>query len=83
MNVRYGELELEIIYIYIYITRKYVLLFNFFFFLIFWPYRAACGILVPQPGIEPMPPPVEAQSLNHWTAREAPYLTISTHFLHS
>ena len=32
----------------------------------------ACGILVPQPGIEPTPPAVEAQSLNHWTAREVP-----------
>ena len=32
----------------------------------------ACGILVPQPGIEPTPPAVEAQSRNHWTAREVP-----------
>ena len=30
----------------------------------------ACGILVPRPGIEPVPPAVEAQSLNHWTTRE-------------
>ena len=30
----------------------------------------ACGILVPQPEVEPVPPAVEAQSLNHWTARE-------------
>ena len=41
-----------------------------FFFLIFWPRHAACGILVPQPGIKPTPPALEAQSLNHWTARE-------------
>ena len=27
-------------------------------------------ILVLQPGIEPMPPAVEAQSLNHWTSSE-------------
>ena len=32
-----------------------------------WPHRTACEILVPQPGIEPA---VEAQILNHWTARE-------------
>ena len=32
----------------------------------------ACGILVPQPGIEPVPPALEAQSLNHWTTREVP-----------
>ena len=31
---------------------------------------AACGILAPQPGIEPMPPAVEAWSPNHWTAGE-------------
>ena len=27
--------------------------------------RVACGSLVPQPGIELIPPVVEAQSLNH------------------
>ena len=43
---------------------------NFFFF--FWPLCEACGILVPQPGIEPAPPAVAAQSLNHWSAREVP-----------
>ena len=31
-----------------------------------------CRILVPQPGIEPTPPAVEAQSLHHWTTREVP-----------
>ena len=40
----------------------------FFFFFFFW----LCGILVPRPGIEPAPPAVEVQSLNHWTAREVP-----------
>ena len=34
--------------------------------------RAACGILVPRPGIKPMPPAVEAWSLNHWPTREVP-----------
>ena len=42
-----------------------------FFFLLC---RAACGILVPQPGIEPVPPALGAWSLNHWTAREVPQL---------
>ena len=32
----------------------------------------ACGILVPRPGIEPVPPAVEAWSPNHWTVREFP-----------
>ena len=36
------------------------------------PHHTANEILVPGPGIEPMPPAVEAQSLSHWTAREAP-----------
>ena len=38
---------------------------NFFFFL-------ACGILVSLQEIKPVPPAVEAQSFNHWTARESP-----------
>ena len=29
--------------------------FFFLYIYIFWPCRAACGILVPRPGIEPMP----------------------------
>ena len=41
-----------------------------FFFL--WLCCEVCGILVPQPGIEPMLPAVEAQSPKHWTAREFP-----------
>ena len=36
----------------------------------------ACGILVPPPGIEPMPTAVEAWSLNHWTAREVPVMHV-------
>ena len=35
----------------------------------------AYGILIPQPGIECMPPAVEAWSLNHRTAREVSKLT--------
>ena len=46
---------------------------NFFFF---WPCRMACGILVPQLGIKPMPSAVKVQSPNHWTGREFPKGTI-------
>ena len=53
------------------------------FFFFFWPCRTACGILVPQPGIKPMPPAVEAWSLNHWTAREVPVLHSLLPFLFS
>ena len=49
----------------------YTILFYLCYFA-FWPCHAACGILVPQPGIEPTPPAVEAWSPNHWTARKAP-----------
>ena len=28
----------------------------------------SCGILVPQPGTEPVPPAVEVWDLNQWTA---------------
>ena len=38
--------------------------------------RAACGILVPQPGIDPAPPALEACNLNHWTTREVPRIAI-------
>ena len=53
--------------------------FILFYFLI-WLHHAACGILVPQPGIEPMPSAVKAQSPNHWTAREFPVSLYFKHF---
>ena len=28
-----------------------------------------------QPGIQPVPPAMEAQNLNHWTTGEVPYFT--------
>ena len=43
-------------------------------FFFFWPYHKACGILVPQPGIDPRPSPVKARSPNHWTTGEFPKL---------
>ena len=36
-------------------------------------------ILVPRPEIKPVPPAVEAQSLNHWTTREVlPFVNFDT-----
>ena len=35
---------------------------------------ATCGILVPQPEIEPVPPALGQWSLNHWTTREIPHV---------
>ena len=40
--------------------------FLFFFFLC----CAVRHVELPRPGIEPMPPALGAQSLNHWTTRE-------------
>ena len=49
---------------------------SFFYFVVwlfvFKSFLASCGILVPQPGIEPSPPALEVQSLNHQTTREDP-----------
>ena len=44
----------------------------------FWPHCTACGILVPRPGIEPMPPALVVQGLDHWNTREVPRLGILT-----
>ena len=41
-------------------------------FLFYYYYFLVHRILVPQARIEPLPPVVEAQSLNHWTTREVP-----------
>ena len=42
--------------------------------------HTACGILIPWPGVEPVSPALEVQSLNHWTAREIPHLFFSENF---
>ena len=49
------------------------------------PCCKACRILFPWPGIEPGPSAMEAWSLNHWTAREFPWVIIkiaSSVFMH-
>ena len=46
--------------------------FFFFLLLVFWSCWMTCRTLVPQPGIKPMRPAVEAWSPGHWTAREFP-----------
>lgn len=45
----------------------------FFIFILFFPPSCiACGITVPQQGIEPRPLTVKAWSPKHWTTRELP-----------
>ena len=50
-------------------------------YLFIWPHPTVCRILIPQPEIEPVPPAEEAQSPDHWAAREVPvcavYLEVS------
>ena len=47
-----------------------------FFSFCFCLLPVACRILVPQPRIEPTPPAVEVQSLNHWTIRKVPHFIL-------
>ena len=41
-----------------------------------WPHRALDEVLVPQPGIELTHPALKARSLNSWTPREAPTVSL-------
>ena len=56
------------------VTAIAIYLYNFIFCL----HWAAFGILVPWPGIRPVPPAVEARILNQWTTREVPKLEFLT-----
>ena len=52
------------------------------FCFMFWFFSCkACGILAPQPGIKPVPPPLDCKV--HWTAREVPTLFISDRTLYT
>ena len=62
---------------------KHVFFYYSFYLFIFWPCYTACGILVLQAGIEPVPPAVEAQSPNHWIAREFPRKHVLIIFVYS
>ena len=44
----------------------------FLFFFNFWPHRVAYWILVLRPGLKPLPPAAEMQSMNHLMPRESP-----------
>ena len=41
---------------------------------VYWLCCTACGVLVPWPGIEPVPHAVEAWSPDHWATSELPRL---------
>ena len=44
----------------------------------FWQCHSAYWILVPQPGIEHVPPAFKVRSLDHWTAREVPVCALTS-----
>ena len=50
----------------------YLFIFNF------WPHLVACGILVPQPGIEPTLPALEGEILTTGLPEKSPSFEIST-----
>ena len=50
----------------------FLFILKYILFIYFWPCCAACGTLVSQPGIEPVPPALQAQNLKCWIAREVP-----------
>ena len=55
-------------------TNSWLFRVHHFFSKSFYSFgRKACGILRPQPEIEPTPPALEAWSLNPWTTREVPF----------
>ena len=65
----------KVMYIFkMHMTKNFMVLVLEFFFS--WPHRVAYMILVPQPGIEPMPSSVGVLSLNHWIAREVLFVVL-------
>ena len=68
---RFSSIILEEFYSFMFYMSAYDP-FIYLFIYLFIGNLAACGILVPQPGIEPRSLVVKAQNLNHWTSREFP-----------
>ena len=56
--------------------QNFKIINSFFFFL--FGHRAR-GILVPWPGVKPVPPALERQSLNHWTVVSVQMCTVLSH----
>ena len=47
-----------------------------FYHIFFGHITRHAGSYFPDQGIEPKPPAVKMQSINHWTTREAPYMLL-------
>ena len=63
-----------------FIWLNFLIFFIFYFFFYFTEQYAGSSFLVPQPGMKPMTPVVEVQSLNHRTTREVPDLSTQSTF---
>ena len=63
---------LKELYEVIYLLKFSSYLIKYQIFFAFWMHSMACGILVPQAGIEHVSPVVEAWSFNYCTTREVP-----------
>ena len=61
-------------FIFLCATNAFLVWIFFFFFIYLASPDLSCSMwdLVPWRGIEPVPPALEAQSLNHWASREVP-----------
>ena len=57
-------------------------LFLFYVSGVFFFCHLACGILAPWPGIEPAPPTLKGEVLNHWTTREVPQIKTFNTYSH-
>ena len=64
------------VFLYLECAERASLKCSFIYAFIYSFILAVCGILVPQPGIEPRPTAVKALSLNCWNAREFPHLSV-------
>lgn len=53
----------------------------FHFLTLSFGHTAAFGTLVPQGGVDPVLPAVEAHILNHWTSSQVPYLNFKSNMV--
>lgn len=54
---------------------------SFFKYFILWP-CSMWNLSFPNPGLDPAPPTLDMQSINHWTAREiSPQIISDTRFI--
>ena len=56
--------------------HEFFLILKFYLYMYFCLHQGAYGILVPQPGMEPVPPAMGAWRLNLWTTREVPKYSV-------